>query len=40
VHKPLSVNMGFGIRQRSTTPLLSAGNCRISAWRSSSIRAC
>lgn len=24
VHKPLSVNMGFGIRQRSTTPLLSA----------------
>src|SRR4029077_13527119 len=22
--KPLSVNMGFGIRQRSTTPLLSA----------------
>src|SRR6202171_1580310 len=24
VRKPLSVNMGFGIRQRSTTPLLSA----------------
>ena len=24
VSKPLSVNMGFGIRQRSTTPLLSA----------------
>src|SRR5438552_12030359 len=24
VNKPLSVNMGFGIRQRSTTPLLSA----------------
>jgi 2-methylisocitrate lyase-like PEP mutase family enzyme len=24
VMKPLSVNMGFGIRQRSTTPLLSA----------------
>ena len=24
VVKPLSVNMGFGIRQRSTTPLLSA----------------
>jgi 2-methylisocitrate lyase-like PEP mutase family enzyme len=24
VHKPLSVNMGYGIRQRSTTPLLSA----------------
>src|SRR4051794_27337158 len=24
VQKPLSVNMGFGIRQRSTTPLLSA----------------
>jgi 2-methylisocitrate lyase-like PEP mutase family enzyme len=23
--KPVSVNMGFGIRQRSTTPLLSAG---------------
>jgi 2-methylisocitrate lyase-like PEP mutase family enzyme len=24
ISKPLSVNMGFGIRQRSTTPLLSA----------------
>jgi 2-methylisocitrate lyase-like PEP mutase family enzyme len=24
VSKPVSVNMGFGIRQRSTTPLLSA----------------
>ena len=24
VSKPLAVNMGFGIRQRSTTPLLSA----------------
>src|ERR1700738_1594931 len=24
LQKPLSVNMGFGIRQRSTTPLLSA----------------
>jgi 2-methylisocitrate lyase-like PEP mutase family enzyme len=24
VSKPLTVNMGFGIRQRSTTPLLSA----------------
>jgi 2-methylisocitrate lyase-like PEP mutase family enzyme len=24
VHKPVSVNMGFGIRRRSTTPLLSA----------------
>src|SRR6266513_1541865 len=33
VGKPLSVNMGFGIRQRSTTPLLSAAQ-------SSSIPAC
>ena len=33
VNKPLSVNMGFGIRSRSTTPLLSPRSCRISALR-------